>query len=569
MRKCFLMMLFLLLTVNDFLMGYVNNNDVIYNADWRNIRSGGLIPHWSYCDQPYITKTKNGDWLCLITAAHSEESDLKKKQSAATLSRDQGKTWTPLVTVDLPDEGSLEASHYPVPLTVPSGRIYALTALAFTYSDDDGYIWSKRYSIPWPKEITVKGGHTRHRGWTVGKPLVTEGMVYIPWARIRRPDPNKPHLMDTFIHRSDNILTESDPEKIRWRTFPEGSEGIKIANTIVGEEPQIQQLDDGRLMIVFRTISRCIGQTYSEDLGETWSPPEPAKYISDGRNLKNPRACPATWKTKKGQFLLWFHNHGGNDYSQRNPVWICGGIEKDGKIFWSEPEILFYDKEIKKRISYPDLVEEDGKYWITETDKEIARIHLVDPTFLEELSNQGKNKKVTRELLLVDLKPEEFEESVKLPRLADLAFEGGFTLDLWLRIEEDSKSQILLTNTDGSGNGFELKLTADKRIELNIKGSSGEAFCDTIKGLLNPGLHHVVAIVDGGPDIICFVIDGVLCDGKDQRQYGWSRINPAISDVNGSGSLRILKKPGIIQHLRIYGNALRTTQVVANYYAGL
>lgn len=37
--------------------------------------------------------------------------------------------------------------------------------------------------------------------------------------------------------------------------------------------------------------------------------------------------------------------------------------------------------------------------------------------------------------------------------------------------------------------------------------------------MLHPGeSHHVTGIVDGGPRIITFLVDGVLCDGGDERR---------------------------------------------------
>ncbi len=40
-------------------------------------------------------------------------------------------------------------------------------------------------------------------------------------------------------------------------------------------------------------------------------------------------------------------------------------------------------------MSYPDLIEQDGRYWITETQKTVARVHSVDPELLEGLWKQG------------------------------------------------------------------------------------------------------------------------------------------------------------------------------------
>ena len=42
-----------------------------------------------------------------------------------------------------------------------------------------------------------------------------------------------------------------------------------------------------------------------------------------------------------------------------------------------------------------------------------------------------------------------------------------------------------------------------------------------------------------GPNVISFVVDGVLCDGGAFSTYGWGRFTPELGDVSGSGRLRI------------------------------
>jgi hypothetical protein len=74
--------------------------------------------------------------------------------------------------------------------------------------------------------------------------------------------------------------------------------------------------------------------------------------------------------------------------------------------------------------------------------------------------------------------------------------------------------------------------------------------------------------VDGGPKIITWVIDGVLNDGGEQRQFGWGRFSPTFRDANGAAQLRLPQK-GAIQRLRIYSRALRTSEAVGNYRAGV
>jgi hypothetical protein len=95
------------------------------------------------------------------------------------------------------------------------------------------------------------------------------------------------------------------------------------------------------------------------------------------------------FRCSNGKYLLWFHNHDARDTAplrnkHRHPAWISGGVLKDGVIQWSQPEILLYGFSFpfNAGMSYPDLIEEDGRYWVTETQKTTARIHEIDPDLL-------------------------------------------------------------------------------------------------------------------------------------------------------------------------------------------
>jgi hypothetical protein len=75
--------------------------------------------------------------------------------------------------------------------------------------------------------------------------------------------------------------------------------------------------------------------------------------------------------------------------------------------------------------------------------------------------------------------------------------------------------------------------------------------------------------VDGGPKIITFVVDGVLCDGGSSRQYGWGRFPDALGSVNGSVPPRVAPWPkGVVKALRVHNRPLRVSEAVASYRAG-
>jgi len=60
-------------------------------------------------------------------------------------------------------------------------------------------------------------------------------------------------------------------------------------------------------------------------------------------------------------------------------------------------------------------------------------------------------------------------------------------------------------------------------------------------------------------------VDGVLCDGGEQRQFGWGRFSPTLRTPNGAATLKIAPA---VKSLRIYSRALRTSEAVGSFHAG-
>jgi len=561
--------------------------------DPRHIEAGNQIPDEGYCDQPYVVITKDGNWLCVLTTGKGHEGS-PGQHFVATTSRDQGRTWSPLVDIE-PASGP-EAS-YGVPLVVPGGRVYAfytyngdrtntlpgskrkiradmLGWYCYRYSDDGGKTWSKRYRVP--LRITACDRANQWKGkvqifWGIDKPKVSDMGVTFCITKLGK------YMLDNgegWMVHSDNILTESDPEKIHWKLLPDGEHGLRVpAFGSIQEEHNHVTIGDDRFFLVYRTTLGYPMQCYSDDGGHKWTKPAHMTYSPAGRRIKTPRACPKLWRCKNGKYLFWFHNHSGKTFRGRNPVWITGGVERDGKMYWSQPEILLYHNDLKARgMSYPDLIEQDGKYWVTETQKTTARVHDIDPTLLEGMWAQHEGKgRVAKDGLVLSLDERATQaDKVKMPRLPDLSSGGGFAIDLWLQSKDLKEGQTILDSRDDKGRGVALDIVKNGSVRLSFSdGRNKPGIWTSDPGLLKAGkAHHVTAIVDGGPKTISFIVNGRLCDGGEARQYGWGRFDAKLGDVNGSGELRLAPSfRGKILRLRIYDRMLRTSEAVANHQA--
>jgi len=591
----------------------------LWAQDLRNIRTGWEIPSETYADQPYVVKTDDGAWLCILTTGPGREGT-RGQHIVSLRSEDEGRTWSKPVAVE-PSDGP-EAS-YAVGLKVPGGRIYTFynhnTAnlrrvqgddppyqegwctrvdtqgrFVFKHSDDHGRTWSsQRYPVP-VREMQIDrenpyGGRVRFF-WNVGKPFTHAGAAYVPLHKVGGFGRNFITRSEGVLLKSSNLLTESDPEKIRWETLPDGEIGLRSppGGGPIAEEQSFCVLRDGSFYCVYRTTDGHPACSYSRDGGHTWSTPQYARY-ADGRLIKHSRAANFVWKCANSEYLYWFHNHGGRSYEDRNPAWLCGGVEADGPdgklIQWSQPEIVLYDDDIYTRMSYPDLIEEGDRFFLTETQKEVARVHAVDRRLLEGLWSQFENRVVATDGLLLDLPGEggSMPQSTPTPQLPPLLTTGiggadhrttdlrnGFAIDLWVTFAALSPGQILLDSRRDDGRGLCLQTTARGTVEVILNDGRSESRWDCDPGLLQAGRkHHLAISIDGGPKIITFVIDGRLCDGGQARQFGWGRFSPNLRDANGGKVLRI--GPGLngrIHSLRLYSRRLHTSEAVGNWRAG-
>ncbi|GAB4033701.1 exo-alpha-sialidase [Spirosoma jeollabukense] len=602
----------------------------LYGQDTRHIKSGTIIPDETYSDQPYIVKTNDGAWLCVLTTGTGHEG-ASGQHIISERSFDQGKTWVDKRDVE-PGDGP-EAS-YAVLLKAPSGRIFVFYNhntdntravkgdnppykdglvkrvdsqghFVFKYSDDHGKTWSdKRVDIPIRTfEIDRKNPYQGkiQYFWNVGRAFAYNESAYVPVHKVGGFGEGFFTSSEGAILQSSDLFKVQDPAQAKWTTLPDGEIGLRTPPNVGGpiaEEQSVSVLSDGSFYCVYRTIDGHPAYTYSRDRGHTWDAPQYLRY-ANGRLVKHPRAANFAWKCENGKFLYWFHNHGGRfirehpnrrsmAYEDRNPAWVLGGIEADspkGKIIkWTQPEILLYDDDPLIRMSYPDLIQDKGAYYVTETQKDIARVHKLDETLLTQLWNQFDNQAKTQTGIVLNWsnKNGNFPQSVAAPVLPEfykrdtqrleqpgMSVANGFTIDMAYTLRDLSGNQLLADTRTPDGKGWLLRTTDKKTLEIVLNDGRTQSVWACDEGLLKANQKQYVSIiVDGGPKIIAFVVDGVLNDGGDTRQFGWGRFNPQLKSVAGAPTLQIgTKLNGSVQQLTVYDRAIRVSEAIGNYNA--
>ena len=615
------------------------------DGDWRHLANGLEIPTQSYSDQPYLVKTDDGAWLCCVTTGNGHEG--APGQHVSTMrSIDFGKTWSAPVSVEAP--GDVENS-YAVMLKVPpaanasgdspSGRIYifynhntdnvrevkchngkdsfervdSLGHFVYKYSDDHGRTWSaKRYDIPLRlfkcDRENIYGGKLCFF-WNVGRPFTHTGNAYVPLIKVGQMGEGFFQQSEGVLLKSDNLFSETDAEKIRWETLPDGHTGLRTppGGGPISEEQSYVVLSDGSFYVNYRSIDGYPVESYSRDGGHTWSSPQYKRY-ADGRMMKHPRAANFVWKCKNGKYLYWFHNHGGNfiremwdhdaegnalninsgnPYDDRNPVWLSGGVEADsteGRIIqWSQPEIVLYDDDPFIRISYPDLLEEDGKYFISETQKDIARVHEIPSDFLnriwDSLEISMGTKTVPEEQantsLLLNVKdpmdvnaPLLPEFSIRDHQILDnrvKSTRNSFALELVVSLDELNAGNII-EGRRADGRGIALNVTSGGGLELIMNDGSMEQRMTSEPCLKTGEPMHIVVNVDGGPRIVSFIVNGRFCDGGEYRQFGWQRFSPCFKHVNWRKTWETGKAlNGKLRQLKVHNRVIMTAEAVRNW----
>lgn len=388
------------------------------------------------------------------------------------------------------------------------------------YTDDHGRTWSpRRYNVPvrefaYDRE-NVYGGSLRFF-WNVGRPLILDAAALLVLHKVGAMGAGFFAQSEGAFLKSTNILVERDPEKLTFETLPEGDVGLRTppGGGRVAEEQSVVRLSDGSLCCV-----------------------------------------------------------------------------------------------------YPALVEEGGQFYVTETQKSVGRVHEIPRALIEGLFNQFDNRRVTSNgLVLSVLEP--MPREVAMPRLPEFHqrdpraedqrgrdLRAGFTLELRLRFEEgpaaspaviprtrpsdlheppparagegplalteatawDTNAALVDTRAE-DGQGVLVVATEAGTIRLTMNDGRQEVSWASDHGAMGAGgWQHVVIIVDGGPKIIRFVVNGVLGDGGEERQFGWGRFSPTLRAPNGTAILRLAPA---VRGVHLYNRALSTSEAVGAFRAG-
>jgi len=377
-----------------------------------------------------VVPTPKKTFVAVWTQAKQENNSNQKV--VVSRSMDFGKTWSIPYRIDGEENGNGYSAQYGVPIIVPStGRLYVFYTknigiidsyrqhtgeLWFRYSDDDGLSWSNAYSIELRRvALDHPDNKIPPNWWFSSAPTILGNTVIVGMTRLEsfygytsREVYKKNVNSECYFLRFDNILTESDPKKIKVSTLPAYDHGLQIRmpndpNGSFCQEPTIVELSDGRYFSVMRTLQGKIYYSISKDKGMHFINPQPLLYHDHAPPILNPVAPAPIFKLNDGRFFLLFHNNDGSanggkgpwDWRKnRTPAYFSIGHEtlnNNQPISFSSPKILVKNDVVpagpNKRTeiaTYTSFFELEGHKYFWYPDRKHFLLGKIIDSFLAE-----------------------------------------------------------------------------------------------------------------------------------------------------------------------------------------
>ncbi len=207
---------------------------------------------------------------------------------------------------------------------------------------------------------------------TIGEPegvwyVMNERMIQMRNGRLVVPVSHMPQGMGTYEgDRNLGLCFFSDDAGETWRRSAKPAD---LADSRGMAEPCVAEVAPGRLLMLARTGSGCNYAAWSEDGGDTWSPPETTTQTTACSSL--------TLKTLPDGRLIVFYNHAEpirpGAFFPRTP--LCYSVSGDGGRTWGEPVLVDESGVLLKdrQVIYPGICFTDEGMVV------IYSTHVADP----------------------------------------------------------------------------------------------------------------------------------------------------------------------------------------------
>ena len=224
-------------------------------------------------------------------------------------------------------------------------------------------------------------------------------------------------------------------------------------------------------------------------------------------------------------------------------------------------------------MSYPDLIEQDGRYWITETNKVQALSHEIDSAFFNRLWNQLNIREISTKGITLNVTGDNLiNKEFKLLSIQEPSKGEGFTVNLVANIKKLKEGEVIFENRD-AGKGFWLEMSANNAVKFTmtdgVKTSSWTSDTGVVKLF---GSTEISLIVDYRSKVISYVINGKFNDGGKERVFGWGQLDNTMNAI-GTNKIKIgdlanggdLSAKNSVKAFRFYNRPLTISECIGNY----
>jgi sialidase-1 len=268
----------------------------------------------------------DGSLLCAMTVFDASTSDFAKARILGRTSTDGGRTWgeSRVLQENSGDLNVIGATLRRLKSPAAPGTIALFYAQTNTFSDLRQYVrfsTDEGQTFGRPVLVTTDPGYHVVNNDRVTQ--LTTGRLVVPAASTADVEAENHFVCHCYV---------SDDGGRTWRDTP----GRVDAPQRGAMEPEVVELNDGRLLMIVRTQVGHIATSYSEDGGETWSAPGQFAGIPAPESPATIRRVPAT-----GDLLLIWNNtydasagHGG----ARTP--LSSAISTDEGQTWRNIKLL-------------------------------------------------------------------------------------------------------------------------------------------------------------------------------------------------------------------------------------
>lgn len=263
-------------------------------------------------------------WQEYTQSERGSEDNAPNRISAMT-SHDGGETWGERRTLLSPEPGDVNV-YSPNFLRLPDGEV-----LLFNLR----YLVLERGRPPATIGM-VRRSRDEGRTFSDPEPLWSGSPLMFASSTVKRLSTGR--IVMPVARQRGEVWTSTDHEVLGVTVSDDGGKSWQESQTWAdlpmrgAMEPHVEELRDGRLLMVMRTQLGAVFQAHSEDGGMTWSKPQTT-------GLKAPESCPDLLRIPKtGDLMIVWNDSPYNPafashYGKRSPLTVA--VSRDEGLTWT------------------------------------------------------------------------------------------------------------------------------------------------------------------------------------------------------------------------------------------